>query len=244
MASILVLNGPNLNLLGKRQPEIYGHETLADVEVKSTAQAKGMGFETRCLQSNHEGQLVDWIQEARGDVAGIVINPGAYTHTSVAILDALNMFEGPVIEVHISQVHKRESFRHHSYVSGRANGVIAGMGGTQRLTKLVGKSKAMDMNLTGRFMDAEEAERSGLVSRVVPVKKLMEEAMAAAGKIAEKSMISATVVKECVNRAYEVPLSEGLLFERRMFHSLFNTEDQKEGMSAFLEKREAQFRDK
>ena len=123
-------------------------------------------------------------------------------------------------------------------------GVVAGIGGTQRLTRLVGKSKAMDMNLTGRFMDAEEAERSGLVSRVVPVKKLMEEAMAAAGKIAEKSMISATVVKECVNRAYEVPLSEGLLFERRMFHSLFNTEDQKEGMSAFLEKREAQFRDK
>ncbi|KZY53882.1 MULTISPECIES: enoyl-CoA hydratase [Sulfitobacter] len=123
-------------------------------------------------------------------------------------------------------------------------GVVAGIGGTQRLTRLVGKSKAMDMNLTGRFMDAEEAERSGLVSRVVPVKKLMEEAMGAAAKIAEKSMISATVVKECVNRAYEVPLSEGLLFERRMFHSLFNTEDQKEGMSAFLEKREAQFRDK
>ncbi|WP_236628279.1 enoyl-CoA hydratase-related protein, partial [Sulfitobacter sp. HI0129] len=98
--------------------------------------------------------------------------------------------------------------------------------------------------LTGRFMDAAEAERAGLVSRVVPVKKLMDEAMSAAQKIAEKSMISVMVVKEAVNRAYEVPLREGLLFERRMFHALFNTEDQKEGMSAFLEKREAQFRDK
>ncbi len=123
-------------------------------------------------------------------------------------------------------------------------GVVAGIGGTQRLTRLVGKSKSMDMHLTGRFMDAEEAERSGLVSRVVPVKKLMEEAQGAAQKIAEKSMVSVMVVKEAVNRAYEVPLSEGLLFERRMFHSLFATEDQKEGMTAFLEKREAQFRDK
>nr|WP_309503702.1 enoyl-CoA hydratase [uncultured Roseovarius sp.] len=123
-------------------------------------------------------------------------------------------------------------------------GVIAGMGGTQRLTRLIGKSKAMDMNLTGRFMDAEEAERSGLVSRVVPVKKLREEAMAAASKIAEKSMISVMAVKESVNRSYEMPLREGLLFERRVFQSLFATEDQKEGMSAFMEKREAQFRDK
>ena len=123
-------------------------------------------------------------------------------------------------------------------------GVVAGIGGTQRLTRAIGKSKAMDMNLTGRFMDAAEAERSGLVSRVVPVKKLMEEAMAAAAKIAEKSLISTMVVKEAVNRSFEVPLREGLLFERRVFHSLFATEDQKEGMSAFLEKREAQFRDK
>ncbi|MBW4706919.1 enoyl-CoA hydratase [Roseobacter sp. YSTF-M11] len=123
-------------------------------------------------------------------------------------------------------------------------GVVAGIGGTQRLTRIVGKSKAMDMNLTGRFMDANEAERSGLASRVVPCKKLLEEANAAAQKIAEKSMISVMVVKEAVNRAYEVPLREGLLFERRMFHSLFATEDQSEGMSAFLEKREAQFRDK
>ncbi|NOD65451.1 MULTISPECIES: enoyl-CoA hydratase [unclassified Ruegeria] len=123
-------------------------------------------------------------------------------------------------------------------------GVVAGIGGTQRLTRFVGKSKAMDMNLTGRFMDAEEAERAGLVSRVVPAKKLIEEAMSAAQKIAEKSLLTAGAVKEAVNRSYELPLSEGLLFERRVFHSMFATEDQKEGMAAFLEKRAAQFRDK
>ena len=123
-------------------------------------------------------------------------------------------------------------------------GVIAGIGGTQRLTRFVGKSKAMDMNLTGRFMDAEEAERAGLVSRVVPAKKLLEEAMGAAQKIAEKSAISTMAAKEAVNRSYELTLSEGLLFERRVFHSMFATEDQKEGMGAFLEKRQPQFRDK
>lgn len=123
-------------------------------------------------------------------------------------------------------------------------GVMAGIGGTQRLAHAVGKAKAMDMNLTGRFMDAKEAEAAGLVSRVVPTKKLLEEAMGAAAKIAEKSMISVMAVKEAVNRSFEVPLREGLLFERRVFHSLFATEDQKEGMAAFLEKRQAQFRDK
>lgn len=123
-------------------------------------------------------------------------------------------------------------------------GVIAGMGGTQRLTRFAGKSKSMDMNLTGRFMNADEAERSGLVSRVVPAKKLMEEAMSAAQKIAEKSMLTVLAAKESVNRSYELTLSEGLLFERRVFHSMFATEDQKEGMAAFLEKRQAQFRDK
>ncbi len=123
-------------------------------------------------------------------------------------------------------------------------GVIAGIGGTQRLTRIVGKSKAMEMHLTGRFMDAEEAERSGLVSRVVPAKKLLDEATAAAQKIAEKSQISTLATKEAVNRSYELPLAEGMLFERRLFHALFATEDQKEGMAAFLEKREAQFRDK
>ncbi len=123
-------------------------------------------------------------------------------------------------------------------------GVVAGIGGTQRLTRYVGKSKSMDMHLTGRFMDAAEAERAGLVSRVVPAKQLMEEVQGAAAKIAEKSMLTARVVKEAVNRAYETTLTEGLLFERRVFHSLFATEDQKEGMAAFVEKREAQFRDK
>ncbi len=123
-------------------------------------------------------------------------------------------------------------------------GVIAGLGGTQRLTRFIGKSKSMDMHLTGRFMDAEEAERSGLVSRVVPAKKLMEETLGAAQKIAEKSMLSVMAVKETVNRAYETTLQDGVMFERRVFHSLFATEDQAEGMAAFLEKREAQFRDK
>ena len=123
-------------------------------------------------------------------------------------------------------------------------GVIAGLGGTQRLTRAVGKAKSMDMNLTGRFMDAEEAERAGLVSRVVPLKKLMDEAMSAAGKIAEKSMIAVTAVKEAVNASQEMPLSQGLLLERRIFFGLFGTEDQSEGMAAFLDKREPQFRDK
>ena len=123
-------------------------------------------------------------------------------------------------------------------------GVVAGIGGTQRLTRFVGKSKSMEMHLTGRFMDAEAAERSGLVSRVVPAKKLMEETMAAAQKIVEKSALTTMAVKEAVNRSYETTLNEGLLYERRLFHALFATEDQSEGMAAFIDKREAQFRDK
>jgi enoyl-CoA hydratase len=123
-------------------------------------------------------------------------------------------------------------------------GVVAGIGGTQRLTRAVGKAKSMEMHLTGRFMDAEEAERTGLVSRVVPAKKLMDEALAAARKIAEKSTLTAMAVKEAVNQAEEMSLRDGLLFERRLFHSLFATEDQSEGMAAFLEKREPQFRGK
>ena len=109
---VYILNGPNLNLLGKRQPHIYGSETLADVERDCAALAADLGVEIRFLQSNAEGQIIDWIHQAREDGAGIVINPAAYTHTSVAILDALNAFDGPVIEVHISNVHKREAFRH------------------------------------------------------------------------------------------------------------------------------------
>ncbi len=125
---VYVLNGPNLNLLGKRQPHIYGHETLADVERDCAALAAELGLETRFLQSNWEGQLIDWIHEARETAIGIVMNPGAFTHTSVAILDALNTFEGTVIEVHISNVHKREEFRHHSFISLRADGIIVGCG--------------------------------------------------------------------------------------------------------------------
>lgn len=123
-------------------------------------------------------------------------------------------------------------------------GVLAALGGTQRLPRAIGKSKAMDMHLTGRFMGAEEAERSGLVSRVVPAKKLMEETRGAAAKIAEKSRLTSMAVKEAVNRSFETSLAEGLLHERRLFHALFATSDQTEGMAAFLEKRDAQFRDR
>ncbi|MCG8404328.1 MAG: enoyl-CoA hydratase-related protein, partial [Phycisphaerales bacterium] len=122
-------------------------------------------------------------------------------------------------------------------------GVMPGVGGTQRLTRLIGKSKAMEMCLTGRFMDAEEAERSGLVSRVLPADELMEEALKAAEKIADFSLPVVMMTKESVNRSYETTLSEGVRFERRLFQSMFATQDQKEGMAAFVEKREPQFRD-
>ncbi|MEM7526228.1 MAG: type II 3-dehydroquinate dehydratase [Pseudomonadota bacterium] len=125
--TIHVLNGPNLNLLGTREPAIYGHETLEDVE-RLCRDALAEGFGLRFRQSNHEGELVEWIQEARELACGIVINPAAYSHSSIAILDALMAFEGPVMEVHISNIHQRESFRHHSHVSARADGVIAGFG--------------------------------------------------------------------------------------------------------------------
>ncbi len=143
MKTIYILNGPNLNLLGQRQPEIYGADTLADVERACTAVAAAAGVGVKLLQTNWEGQMIDWIHEARHAACGIVINPGAWTHTSVAILDALNTFEGPVIECHISNVHKREAFRHNSYVSLRADGVIAGLGiqgyelGVRRICALV-----------------------------------------------------------------------------------------------------------
>lgn len=125
---VILLNGPNLNLLGLRQPEIYGAETLADVLAHCTALAADLGLSLTAHQSNHEGALVEMIHAARGTSAAIVINPGAYSHTSVAILDALNAYDGLVMEVHISNIHKREAFRHHSYVSARADGVIAGCG--------------------------------------------------------------------------------------------------------------------
>jgi 3-dehydroquinate dehydratase II len=145
---IYVLNGPNLNLLGKRQPHIYGSETLSDVERDCQATAAELKLEIRFRQSNREYEVIDWIHEAREIAGGLVINPAAFTHTSVAILDALNACDFPVIEVHISNVHKREAFRHHSYVSMRADAVMAGFGvqgytlALRRLARLIDEKKA------------------------------------------------------------------------------------------------------
>ena len=125
---VLILNGPTLNMLGTRQPEIYGRDTLADVIDACTALAQQLGLQIEAFQSNHEGALIDRIHAARGSAQGIIINAGAYSHSSIAILDALNIFEGQVIEVHISNIHQRESFRHHSFISQRADGIIIGMG--------------------------------------------------------------------------------------------------------------------
>lgn len=125
---MLLVNGPNLNMLGTRQPEIYGSTTLAQIEQAVVGKAGELGFAVRAVQSNHEGVLIDAIQAARADCVGIVINPAAYTHTSVAIADALAAVELPVVEVHLSNIHQREKFRHHSYVSPIADVVIAGAG--------------------------------------------------------------------------------------------------------------------
>lgn len=125
---IYVLNGPNLNMLGLRQPQIYGRDTLADVEALCRKAGDRLGLSIDFRQSNLEGELVTWIQQARSKAAGIVLNAGAYTHTSVALLDALNAAEKPCIEVHLSNIHRRESFRHHSYISLAAVGMIAGFG--------------------------------------------------------------------------------------------------------------------
>ncbi|MCC7046192.1 MAG: type II 3-dehydroquinate dehydratase [Alphaproteobacteria bacterium] len=127
-AKILFLNGSNLNMLGVREPHIYGHDTLADIDKRLQARAKALGLEVEMRQSNHEGDLVTMIQEARTTCAGIVINPAAYTHTSVAILDALLMCDFPVIELHLSNPHRRDAFRHHSFVSQAAKGIICGFG--------------------------------------------------------------------------------------------------------------------
>ncbi len=126
--TVYILNGPNLNLLGKREPHIYGHETLADVEAQCRHLADELKLAIEFRQSNAESQLIDWIHQAREAAAGIIINPGAFTHTSVAIMDALNACTCPILEVHISNVHRREAFRHHSYVSLSATGVMAGFG--------------------------------------------------------------------------------------------------------------------
>ncbi len=141
---VFVLNGPNLNLLGRRQPHIYGHETLGDVERDCRALAAELRLDLRFHQSNREYEIIDWVHEARDVAGGIVINPAALTHTSVAVLDALNAFEPPVIEVHISNVHKREAFRHQSYVSLRADGVIAGFGTQGYLLALRRVARLMD----------------------------------------------------------------------------------------------------
>jgi 3-dehydroquinate dehydratase II len=125
---VYVLNGPNLNLLGMREPEIYGRATLKDIQEAVEARAKGHGFSVVFRQTNHEGVMVDWIQEARLQASGIIINPGAYSHTSIAIYDAFRAVDKPIIEVHLSNPHQREAFRHHDYVSKVAKGVIVGLG--------------------------------------------------------------------------------------------------------------------
>ncbi len=143
-----ILNGPNLNLLGKRQPEIYGRETLADIEAECRRVGAELGLEIEFRQTNAEFQLIDWIHEARDRAAGIVINPAAFSHTSVAVLDALKACDCPIMEVHISNIHQREEFRHHSFVSQVAAGVIAGCGtqgytlALQRLARLLGSTNS------------------------------------------------------------------------------------------------------
>ncbi len=138
---VYVLNGPNLNMLGLREPEIYGRDTLGDVEAQVRAKAGILGLTVEFRQSNHEGDLVTWIQEARTKACGILLNAGALTHTSVAILDALNAAELPAIEVHLSNVFRRESFRHHSYVSLGSVGVVCGFGVDSYLLALDGLAR-------------------------------------------------------------------------------------------------------
>ena len=143
---IMILNGPNLNMLGVREPAIYGRETLGDIEDACRAMAEALDLGIDFRQSNHEGELVSWIHEARDSADGIIINAGAYTHTSVAILDALTLAELPVIEVHLSNIYKRESFRHHSYISPVARGVLCGFGGQgyvlamQAMARIIGQT--------------------------------------------------------------------------------------------------------
>jgi 3-dehydroquinate dehydratase-2 len=125
---ILILNGPNLNMLGVRETAIYGSDSLADIERACGRRGKALGISVDFRQTNHEGELVTWVQQARTSAAGIIINPGAYGHTSIALLDALRMTDKPVIELHLSNIHRRESFRHHTYTSQAATGIICGFG--------------------------------------------------------------------------------------------------------------------
>jgi 3-dehydroquinate dehydratase-2 len=145
-ATVFVLNGPNLNLLGLREPEIYGSETLNDIEDRVTARGKALGLTVDFRQTNIEGQLVDWIQEARTKAKGIIINPAAYTHTSVALRDALKAVGVPAIEVHLSNTHAREEFRHHSYVSPVAHGIVVGFGAYGYELALDGLSRIIAKN--------------------------------------------------------------------------------------------------
>ena len=148
MKTLLVLNGPNLNMLGLRQPEVYGRETLADVQALCHSAGQHLDLNIEFHQTNHEGQMIDWIHQARGRVAGIVINPGAWTHTSVAIHDALIAAEVPVIEVHISNVHKREAFRHQFEVPVQVRGVAVG-GADRRLQAATDKAQAQTLARVG-----------------------------------------------------------------------------------------------
>ena len=145
---VYVLNGPNLNLIGSREPEVYGRQTLSDIEKAVTQRAKKLGMEVVFRQSNHEGELVDWVQEARTKSSGVIINAGAYSHTSIALLDAFRALDKPVVEVHLSNLHQRERFRHHSYLSAVAKGVIMGFGSMgyvmalDAMATLIGTGKA------------------------------------------------------------------------------------------------------
>lgn len=143
-ATILILNGPNLNMLGVREPEIYGRDTIADIEAACAERAAELDLEIDFRQSNHEGQLVDWIQEARQSADGIVINPAGFTHTSVAIHDAIKLAGVPVIEVHLSNIHRREAWRHHSYISLAADGVIMGLGSQGYLLALDAMARILE----------------------------------------------------------------------------------------------------
>ncbi len=142
--SVLILNGPNLNLLGTREPHIYGTETLDDIEAACRELAAGLDLEIDFRQSNHEGELIDWIHEARGEHDAIIVNGGAYTHTSIAIMDALSAVALPVVEVHLSNIFRREPFRHHSYVSMAATGVICGFGSQGYLLALQAAARLID----------------------------------------------------------------------------------------------------
>ena len=149
-ATILILNGPNLNLLGTREPEIYGTATLGDIEAQCAAKGKALGLAVDFRQSNHEGTLVDWVQEGRGTTEGLIVNAGAYSHTSLALLDALLAYPAPIVEVHLSNIFKRETVRHHSYVSQAAKGVICGLGAPGYSLALDAMAALLDPKKSGK----------------------------------------------------------------------------------------------